>query len=694
MPARSARRVLPPLRPKDIRRQVVLDEHDISPDGRFAIVVRRIVAGNAYHSHLWLVPLVGRGRARALTGGAVRDGSPRVGPDGRTVAFRRASLGASDPSPRLALITTEGEEPTILTGKRIAVGELAWSPDGREIAFTAPAGPLRHIVGPVDDRSREIAPTARRITRVDWRYDSEGHLDRWSHLHVIRARSGSRPRRVTSGNFGVAGIAWHPSGERIAFAADRGPDADLEPRTSIWDVPARDTPWPGRGAAGPRRGTSKAATPREIMALGGGARNPAFSPDGRWLVVIGVPDPEALDDVSPGLFVGPADGAAPAWPLAPDLDRPIGNWVDTDLNGWMVSSRITPVWAAANAITATVTAGGRSRPHRFPIDPETGRPTGAPLALTDDDITTHSLAIGGGAVSLVGTLGTRAMELMTVGTGGALRTRTTIGSAWQRRRRAVDMTRRLVEGPGGSIETWVASPPGSEGTALPTVIDVHGGPLGGWAPAPAVEVQLLVGRGYRVLLPNIRGSAGYGWDWIRPQLGDWGGVDADDVHAVVDDAVASGLADPERLGALGLSYGGFMVQWLVGTSDRFAAAVAENGVANQIATWANSDSGPEYDRTSLLGDPLTPDGVERLWRQSPLRHVGSIRTPLLMLQAEADLRCPAADNEQLFVALRVLRREVEYVLYPEESHVFQASGRPDRRIDRMTRMLEWFDRYL
>jgi dipeptidyl aminopeptidase/acylaminoacyl peptidase len=157
---------------------------------------------------------------------------------------------------------------------------------------------------------------------------------------------------------------------------------------------------------------------------------------------------------------------------------------------------------------------------------------------------------------------------------------------------------------------------------------------------------------------------------------------------------ALGLADPERLGALGLSYGGFMVNWLVGTTDRFRAAVSENGVSNQVSDWANSDSGPEYDRAALMGDPLSPDGIDRLWRQSPLRHVQRIRTPLLMLQGEADLRCPPHDNEQLFIALRHLGSTVEYVLYPDESHVYSSSGRPDRRIDRMTRMLDWFDHHL
>ena len=124
------------------------------------------------------------------------------------------------------------------------------------------------------------------------------------------------------------------------------------------------------------------------------------------------------------------------------------------------------------------------------------------------------------------------------------------------------------------------------------------------------------------------------------------------------------------------------------------AAVSENGVVNQVSAWAASDTGVEVNRAARLGSPLTPEGVDALWRQSPLRLVGAMRTPLLMLQGEADLRCPPSDAEQLFVALRALGREVEYVLYPEETHEMQAVGRPDRRVDRMTRMLDWFDRHL
>jgi dipeptidyl aminopeptidase/acylaminoacyl peptidase len=688
--------------PEIVRRQVVVEEHDLAPDGRWAVIVRRAVAGERYVSHLWLVPLDG-GRSRPLTRGAVRDSRPRVSPDGRRIAFRRSDVGDARPAQRLMVIELDGDpaggaaggavgEPWTLTPGPAHVGELAWAPDGRRLAFTAEAPEPRFLVG------REVAgraPLGRRIRRIDWRHDESGHVDRWDHLFVVPAREGAGARRLTRGDFGVAGIAWRPDGRAIAFAADRGPEPDLRPRTTIWAV------------------TARGGEPVELIALGGSASAPAYSPDGRWLAAIGVAEPNALDDVSPGLVVAPSDGSAPAVPLAPELDRPVGNWVDTDLNGWMAAGRHGPVWTAKDEIVAIVSDRGRSVPWRFPVDPATGRAAGAPEPLVRADATCVTLAVAGPIrdrerggrgrlarrpiVSVVGTLGGRANELMTVegaGPSARLRARTTLGSAWQRRVRQPEMRCLQAPGPGGPIETWLASPPGAGDAALPTVVDVHGGPLGAWAPAPSLEVALLVSRGYRVVLPNIRGSATYGRDWIRPQLGDWGGVDAADVHAALDEVVRLGLADSARSGVLGLSYGGFMVHWLIGTSDRFRAAVSENGVANQVNAWANSDTGVEYNRVALLGDPLTREGMERLWRQSPLAHVADVRTPLLMFQAEADERCPKADNEQFFTALRVLRREVEYVLYPEEYHVYATTGRPDRRVDRMTRMLDWFDRFL
>ncbi len=679
-----------------VRRQVVLEDHVPLPDGRGAIVVERRVEANAYRSHLLLVPFVPGAKLRALTGGAVRDTTPQVSPDGRRVAFVRTIPADPDAPTRLMLADLEGGEPEVLWEAPRGIAELAWSPDGGSLAIVAPADPARFIVGAATGKQ---SPTARRITRIDWRWDEIGHRDRWDQVWVVPARPGGRPRQVTRGEADAKGLAWSPDGEWIAFAADPRPDADLHPRPSIWVV----------GRRGDR-------APREALALAGYAGSPAFSPDGRWLACVGVDVASPFDDEQPGVFVAPFDPRAddpptaaaagapprPAIALGPGLDLPVGAWLDTDLNGWMVAARSGPMWDGNEALVALVSEAGRSLPWRFELGAD-GRPAAAPRKLVTADVAAWSIGLastaGRATLTILGTLGDRPMELMTVSEPGTprarLRTWTRSGSAWRRGLPWPRMERLLVPGAGGQIETWIASPAGAGTAPLPTVVDVHGGPLGAWSPAPSLEVILLCAHGFRVVLPNVRGSAGYGRAWIAPQLGDWGGVDASDVLAAVEHVVERGLADASRLGILGLSYGGFMVNWLVGAAPgRFAAAVSENGVTNQVSDWANCDSGPEYDRAGRLGDTLSPDGVERLWRQSPLRGVTAIRTPLLMLQAEEDLRCPPQGNEQLFIALRMLGRTVEYVLYPESHHTYAITGRPDRRIDRHERMLAWFERFL
>ena len=678
--AKTRRRTLRLPTPDTLREQVVLEELDLAPDGSFAVVTRRTVQGEHYVSHLWLVPLDG-GEPRRLTTGTVRDMRPRLSPDGGRIAFTRGAPGDDKAPTGIRVLDLAGGEPVAAALGELSAGELAWSPDGARLAFTAQVDPQRLIVGPAP---KDAEPRVRRITTLDYRYDGEGYLDRRSQLHVVDAADGAAPRRLTDAASGVAGIGWRPDGRAIAYVADTREDADLRPRTSIWEVTA---PARGRGKALP--------VPREVLALAGPVRAPAYSPDGRWIAAVGVDDPDFFDDLSPTLVAGPADGSAPAVTLAPDLDRPVGDWSDGDLTGWQAEPGFGPCWdPAGDGIVALVTDRGRSHPWRIPVDPATGGPAGDPVRLVRGDSRANSVALGGGRVGLLASLGTRPPEVCLVDGDGGLAPVTTMGSSWIDDLGWPEMRCVEAPGPGGPIETWIASPAGSSDGPLPTVVDVHGGPLGAWSPAPSLEVVLLCARGYRVVLPNIRGSCSYGGEWIRPQLGDWGGVDAEDVHAALDHVVALGLADPDRLGVLGLSYGGFMVNWLVGTTDRFRAAVSENGVTNQVSAWAHSDSGPEYCRSARMGDPTTPEGVELLWRQSPLRNVAAVRTPLLMLQSEADRRCPAADNEQLFIALRWLRRTVEYVVYPEEFHGIQATGRIDRRVDRMTRMLDWFDAHL
>ncbi len=667
--------------PEILREQVVLEEHDLARDGSFAVVTRRVVDGDDYVSHLWVVALPGGGEPRQLTHGRVRDMRPALRPDGMRVAFTRKVPG--EERTYLVVARVDGLAPEAQLGlDALDPGQPVWSPDGRWISFAAETGDERFIVG---GRPAKGEPRARVVAALDYRADEVGYIDRRPQLFVVAADGSGAPRQITEIAGGVFGVpAWRPDSRALAFTADPRPDADRRPRTSVFEVEI--------GIEGTDAPPSQ---PREVLALAGPVRAPAYSPDGRFVVGIGVDDPDFFDDLSPTLHAAPLDGSARPWPLMPDLDRPVGNWADSDLTGWMVDQRPGPVWTSPGHVFALVTDRGRTHPWRVRVDPEDGRPLGDPERVARGDAMANMVAATAErTVTLIATLGARPPELCLAAADGTLRPLTTMGGDWLDGVAWPEMRAVEAPGPGGPIETWIASPAGATRGPLPTIVDVHGGPLGAWSPAPSLEVALLCARGFRVVLPNIRGSASYGREWIAPQLGDWGGADADDVHAALDHVISLGLADPGRLGVLGLSYGGFMVNWLVGTTDRFRAAVSENGVTNQVSAWAASDTGPEYCRAARMGDATTPEGVERLWRQSPLRNVAEVRTPLLLLQSEADRRCPASDNEQFFVALRQLGRTVEYVLYPEEYHVVQATGRIDRRVDRMERMLAWFDRFL
>ncbi len=648
-----------------VRAQVALEAFSLLPDGSAVVYVLRRVRRDDYESHLWLRPLRG-GRPRQLTRGRVRDGGPAISPDGRHLAFVRAPVGDDDAVAQAWVLPLDGGEPWQVTTLKHGVGSVHWSPDGARLALLAHAGDHRFIVG---EERKGRSPIARRITRLDFRDDESGHVVRRSHLWLMPFRAGATPRQLTSGDFDVTNPAWSPDGKRIAFAADRGPDTTISPRLQIWSV--------GTDAAKPRI--------RELASLAGDADRPAFSPDGRRLAFIGTDVEDPPDELAPALWVMDLPSGAPR-NLTAELDRPIGEWAWCDL--LMSEESPGPAWLSDSEIVVIVGDRGRDLPYRVTLDG-----TFEPMIGPDLRIAASGIDVAEGRVAIAAALEGLAGEVWAV-EGGGLRQVTREGSAWQRRFEGVDLDELTLPGPAGPIQAWLASPRGAGKRRLPTILHIHGGPTGAWGPGGTLDEMALCAAGYRVLMPNIRGSTTFGGPWVRGLSAAWGDTDAADALASVDGLVKLGLADPKRLGVMGLSYGGFLTQWLVGVTERFGAALSENGVANQASAWANSYFGVHYNRRAGLGDPLSDEGYALLWRSSPLRNAPRVRTPLLMLQSEEDRICPPADNEQLFTALKVLGREVEYILYPDEHHEMKTSGRPDRRIDRLERLVAWFEKYV
>ncbi len=646
-----------------VRSQAAIDSHDLAPDGSWAVYVRRTVSGAEYRRHLWRVDVAG-GPARRLTTGRVMDTDPAISPDGRWIAFLRTPAGRSVPVARRTaqvwLLPAAGGTPRRLGRLPHGGHSVHWSPDSTMLAIVAATDEERFVAGPRRDGEQ---PAVRRITRMDFR-DESGYLDHRRHLWLAAARPGARAERLTRGDFDVNGPSWSPDGTTIVFATDAGPDAGIHPRSVLRAVSVSD------GAV------------RDVAALRGDLESPAWSPDGRWIAAIGTDVADPPESTRPELFViDPRTGATRS--LTATLDLPVGSWASTHLS--RSEEPAGPFWLDLETLVTLVTQRGRAMPWRIGLDG-----SAAALLPADTWVVARGMRAAGGTVTVNAQAEGRAQDLHRVA-DGRLRRITTNGAAWQRRLPLPRTEELELPGPAGPIQLWLHSPASAGGEPLPTILDIHGGPTGSWGIGRSLDVLAFTARGWRVAQPNIRGSAGFGAAWVEA-LGDrWGDVDAADALAVVDGLVGRGLADPARLGVIGLSYGGFLTSWLVGVTDRFAAAVTENGVSNQATAWAECYFGIYDSRRSGLGDPLSDAGAQRLWDRSPLRNVERIHTPLLMLQAEDDRICPASDNVQLFAALRALDRRVEYCLYPEEHHGFQSVGRPDRRIDRLERVLAWFD---
>jgi len=638
------------LSPEIIRRQAAVGSVALSPDGASVAYGRRTVAGDRYQIDLWLVPYRG-GRPRPLTNGAWRDSAPAWSPDGESIAFT-SDRGGETTKAALYLIRPDGGEAQRVCGAPHGdVGAPVWSPDGTRIAFTAEAGPPRFWAG--DPKRRK----ARVIRTVDWRSDA-GEREYRTHLFVVAARPGARPVQVTRGDFDVAGPAWHPDGRRLAFAARMGADADLDPKPRIYTV---------RAAAGKK--------PRELVGLRGLAHLPAWSPDGRTLAFLGTDVPGAPDHAEIELYVW--DGSE-ARSLTGALDLPVTLAWASDLHDWIGPSEMpAPVWDR-EALVVPINRRGRDELWRVPLD-------GEPAPITRGETTLSALAVAAGNVVAALTDDAYPPEVCAIEAGRARRL-SRHGGAWLRRHPAP--TVREVDADG--VPAFLFEPAAANGRSA-LVLTPHGGPYGAHAPTPELDTWALVSRGYRVLAPNIRGSCGYGRDWVGAIQGAWGGPDADDLVTTVKWAVRRKLADPKRIAVMGLSYGGWAANWLAGTTDSFACVISENGVANMVSAHAVSAIGPSYDRDIGYGPVYEHEAG--LAASSPIRHVERMTAPMLMLQGEADRVCPIDDTWQLFVALRELGRDVEMVLYPDEHHVMMATARPDRRIDRLERVIAFLAKH-
>jgi len=656
--------------PSDIGALVAPGDPRVSPDGStVAYTVTTVdLEANQYRSQVWLAGVGGSPPPRPFSrGGEARDGKPRWSPDGGRLAVVSHREGAG--SQVVVLPVTGGGEPITVARWPEEIEDLVWSPDGSRLALLTREGEAR-TYGPQVGGDRDRPP--RRLTRFVNRLDNVGWTqDRPRRVLVVRADGTGAPEQVPGPGAAGAdanGVAWSPDGSRLAWCQPVADDWDLALTQPLLLVPV-----PGREGR-------PAVTGRE-----GSFSRPSFSADGRSVAAVASDPADPPRNSQIVLLRTDALGEDPAV-LTTAIDR---NCAPS-----LIGAR-EPVWEGDSL---WFQVEDRGSVHLYRVD--TGAPD-VPERMVEGDLVVTGFDVAGGVVAFTATSATSTGELYILDRDTGAHTRlTTLGERLAARltlAEAEHFTVPTVDGE--AVDAWYLAPTGPTRNA--TLLNVHGGPFSQYTVGFFDEFAIQAGDGFGVLWSNPRGSSGRSEAWGRSIRGPmcaedpgsgWGGVDADDVMAVADAAIERFGLDPDRIGILGGSYGGYMTSWVIGHTDRFAAACSERAVNDQLTMVSTSDIGTSFQR-AYVGVSHVDDPGEYL-RMSPITYARAITTPLLILHGDGDLRCPVSQAEELWTALRLLGREVEFVRFPGAGHELSRSGPPKQRVWRAEVVLDWFSRCL
>ena len=721
-----------PARPEDLYRLSIATDPRLSPDGRWVAftVQRPSQKRDGYRHAIWLVPADGSAPPRQVTIGAKHDRHPRFSPDGTQLAFlsdRRTLVedepGASEDREdgvQVYVLPIDGGEARRVTDLPRGVDGFVWSPDGRRLAVLSAS---RGATKEEDARRRGVrlrkpapdqppTPDYRYLDRLSYMLNGEGFIQgREPQLWVVDL-AGGEPRRLSRGDDPIADPAWSPDGTRIAFTADRRSDRDLNFNSQVHVVNIRSG-----------RETRVTDGGRTVFGV------PTWLPDSKSLALLGHRWPAHAGSRN-DLWLFAADGSD----SSPKGGRNLSSGHDL-MPGSTLNSDITPgepprlaVTADGRWITFSAPYGGAYELWRISTD------DGRAIRLTEDR---HYIAAfdqvdsgrktsrtaGGTRIAFARSTPTATTDIWVLDLPEGAETAwskvkprrvTTLNTDVLEELELVEPVERWVAVDGRNVQGWYLAPAASASPgaakaprgrsdakadrsrsrrSVPLVTEIHGGPhtLYGWS--PVWEFQVLAGSGIGVFYSNPRGSEGYGEAFNAANFKDWGPGPTRDVLAGVDALVAEGLADPDRLGVTGGSYGGYLTNWIVGHDNRFAAAIACRSVVDLASQFLSGDiAGPTF---AAIEFGATPWEEPQIFRdQSPLTAAPRIRTPLLIQHSERDLRCTIAQAEQLFSVLRSHRRQVRLMRVPDESHELTRSGTPFRRVENLVQVRDWFRHFL
>jgi dipeptidyl aminopeptidase/acylaminoacyl peptidase len=647
-----------PLTPDDIFELKSVGDPRISPDGGWVAYTVSTMDRKEDNSDTDVYMVAARGGDPIrLTSSKKPENGPRWSPDGRYLAFTSARDGKKS---QVYLLDRRGGDAVAITDYKTGASSVAWSPDSARLALLVSDPDPKEAEGDKPESDKKPKPHV--ITRLQFMRDGEGYLtDVKRHIHLFDIATKS-DIEIAHDRFDDGAPVWSPDGKLIAFAANRSDNPDANDNTDIFVVE-------------PKAG----AKPRAVTTYQGSDSAPAFSPDGKSIVYTQGGDSKDIWYAMNAIAVIPVDGGTPKI-LTPTLDRSVSRPQFTP-DGMKVLFLLEE---GGNVHLARVPAGGGTIERV--LDGE--RDVNAyDIAKSGEIAFIESQPLQPNEVFLLGreagpssppSVGPDRAAPRLTHVNDAFLAKIALGSVERYKVKSADDT---------TIDAFLTRPPNAPAGKLPTVLRIHGGPVSQYSTGFNLEWQMLAAQGFAVVAANPRGSSGYGRDFSHAIWADWGNKDYDDVMAAVDTAIAMGVADPDRLGVGGWSYGGILTDHVISKTTRFKAAISGASEFNYLANYGNDHYQRQWE--AELGLPWQKP--EAWMRISPFFRLDKIVTPTLVLGGDLDVNVPIIGGQQLYQGLKRLGRDTELIVYPGEYHGIR---RPSFQKDRYERYIAWYSKYL